>query len=64
MKLEQRFQILEKIDFREFCDQEVRQKQKINIDVENGSQISIMVKNTVTQGWPQFMFMDSKQALC
>ena len=51
-------------DFREFCDQEVIQKQKINTDVENGFQISIMVKNIVTQGWPQFMFMDYKQAIC
>ena len=40
------------------------QKQKVDIDGENGVQISIAAKNIVTQGWSHIMVMDSKQAIC
>ena len=51
------------LSFRELCDQGLTQKQKVDIDGENGVQISIVAKSIVTQGWPQTMIMEPKEAL-
>ena len=63
-KLEQRPWILVNLSFTEFCEQRLIQKQKVDIDGENGVQIRIVAKMIVTQGWSQIMGMESKQAIC
>ena len=38
------------LSFKEFCDQGLIQKQKVDINGENGAQINIAAINNVTQG--------------
>ena len=59
-KLEQRPWILVNICFTEFCEEELIQKQIVDIHGENDFQISIGAKNIVTQGWSQIMVMEFK----
>ena len=51
------------LSFTGFCDEGLIQKQKVDIGEKNGDQISIVVKNITTQGWPQIVIMESKQAI-
>ena len=63
-KLEQRPWILVNLCFIEVFEEGLIQKQEVDIHEENDVQISIVVKNHVTQGWSQIMVMDYKQAIC
>ena len=51
------------LSFTEFCDQGLIQKQKVDINGENGTQINIAAINNVTQGLAQILIMESKQAV-
>ena len=51
------------LSFTEFCDQGLIQKQKVDINGENGAQINIAAINNVTQGLAQILIMESKQAV-
>ena len=51
------------LSFTEFCDQGLIQKQKVDINGENGAQINIAAINNVTQGLTQILIMESKQAV-
>ena len=63
-KLGKRPWILVNLCFIEVFEKGLIQKREVDIHEENDVQISIVVKNHVTQGWSQIMVMEYKQAIC
>ena len=48
--------------YQSILNEDLIQKEKVEIDCEKGAQISIVAKKIVTQGWSEIMIVKYKQA--